>query len=152
MFDNITKLLGKAEPKEIEKKKSLISGFAVGLHEKSEQFSKFLGSSLNEASKEYFTIKEKCKDLHYTNFDLASRHLEKGNLSEAIFRFRFVKKFWPNDFDAYYQLAYCLVLKNKPEKAKEVLEELLKLNPNYNPIAKELLEHLNKAITDAKNS
>ncbi len=152
MFDNIKKLLGKSQPQEVETKENLISGLASGLRDKSEKFSQFLGSSINEARKEYLSIKEKCQDLHQTNFDLANRHLEKGNLSEAIFRFRFVKKFWPHDFDAYYQLAYCLVLKNKPEKAKEVLEDLLEKDPNYDPVANELLEHLNKVIADAKNS
>jgi tetratricopeptide (TPR) repeat protein len=152
MFDSIKKLLVKPKPQEIKTTKNLVSGLALELRDKSEKFSKFLENSFKNAREEYYSIQEKCQDLHKTNFDLACSHLEKGNLSEAIFRFRFVKKFWPHDFDAYYQLAYCLVLKNKPHKAKKVLEELLEKDPNYDPLANKLLEHLNKFIADAKKS
>jgi len=147
MFSSIKKLLGNSESDKATKQKGLVSSLSFNLRDKSEKFSQFIGEKLDSAREEFFTIKEKCKDLHKTNFDLGNRHLEKGNLSEAILRFRIIKKFWPNDFDAYYQLAYCLVLKNKPRKARRVLEELLEKDPGYDPLAQELLDHLNQILS-----
>ncbi len=127
---------------ESEEKESGGTKLAIALKEKSEKFSNFLSEQMEVAKKEFFTIKEKCKDLRQTNYNLGIFHLEKGNLSEAIFRFRLTKKFWPDHFDTYYQLAYCLTLKKKNEEAKKVLQELLEKKPDYDKKARELLEHL----------
>jgi tetratricopeptide (TPR) repeat protein len=143
MFDSFKKLLGKSKPDEIED-----PAITENLAKKSEKFQQFLNESFSSIKNEILAAKEKMKDLHQANFDLGNRHLENGNLSEAIFRFRFIKKFWPDDYDAYYQLAYCLILKEKPKKARRVLEELLEKNPNYDPVAQELLDRLNGVIGD----
>jgi len=149
MLEGIKKFLAKPKENAAQEKKGLVSNLTFGISEKSEKFSQLITNGFSSACEEYFSIKEKCQDLHTANFNLGNKHLEKGNLSEAIFRFRFIKKFWPDDFDAHYQLAYCLVLKNKYRKARAVLEELLEKEPNYNPIAKELLAHLNQVLGDA---
>ena len=95
-----------------------------------------------EMEHEKSLIKEKMKDLHSTNFELGLKHLENGRLKDASIRFFLMRKFWPDDPDAYFQHAYCLILRNKNEAAKKVLEELLRKNPNYDPKANELLEHI----------
>ncbi len=146
MFSNLKKLLGKTKSKHQEEEKDL--SFSENLENKSEKFKKFLNDSFLSIKTEISTVREKAKDLHQTNFELGNHHLENGNLSEAIFRFRFIKKFWPDDYDAYYLLAYCLTLKEKPRKARRVLEELLEKDPNYDPAARELLDHLNRVIGD----
>lgn len=145
MFSNLKKLLKGSKPAQPEEEKLKPSESLVS---KSEKFKRFLNESLESVKNEISAVREKAKDLHQTNFELGNRHLENGNLSEAIFRFRFIKKFWPDDYDAYYLLAYCLTLKEKPRKARRVLEELLEKDPNYDPAARELLEHLNGVIGD----
>jgi TolA-binding protein len=101
----------------------------------------FVNNKLEEAKNELFTMKGKMGNLLETNYQLGLRHIERGNISDAIFRFRFIKKFWPNCYDAYYQLAYCLCLKNRVSEAKKILNELLVKNPDHNK-AKDLLNKL----------
>ena len=84
-------------------------------------------------------------------FSNGSKHLANGKLSEAIFRFRFTKKMWPDFFDAYYSLAYCLVLNKKLIEAKKHLEELLAKKPDYNPKAKALLDMINKKLSTSSD-
>lgn len=133
----------KAENLEDEKK-SLAKNIETG----SKKISQFFVSGISSIKTEISVIKEKFQNLHQTNIDLANYHLEKGNISEAIFRFRIIKKFWPNDYESYYQLAYYLALEGKLRKSRRVLEELLEKNPDYDPIAQDLLDHLNKALGD----
>lgn len=142
MFGKILKkLIGKSD-----KKKNTAEKHAGALREKAEKLSHFLEEKFHEAHEEFFILKDKLKNLRETNYKVGLKHLENDNLSEAIFRFRFMKKFWPDFFDAYYQLAYCLVLDNKIFEAKQVLVELLTKNPNYDPKGKELLDEIKKAI------
>ncbi len=117
--------------------------FANTIKEKSQSLTNMLGDKFEQAKNEFFIIKDKCHNLLETNYNLGEKHLARGNLKEAIFRFRFIKKFWPKHLDSQYKLAYCLTLDKKPEEAKKVLEELLIQNPDYDPQAKELLELIN---------
>lgn len=152
IFGNLKKFLGfskKEDPKNSEGSNNDIS---KTLRNKSEKFSIFLANSFDRVKDEIFSIREKCQNLRETNFDLGMLHLENGNIPEAIFRFRIIKKFWPDFYDAYFQLAYSLAVNDKVAEAKKVLEELLSKDPNYDPIAQELLDHLNKITSDAKNS
>ena len=113
---------------------------------------KILSNTLCERAdivrKEILTVRERSKNLRKSNYELGLKHLENGDLSDAIFRFRFIKKFWPDLYDAYYQLAYCLVLKKKPAEAKMILEELLLKKPDYEEKARELLGHINSGLND----
>ena len=119
------------------------------LTNKLSQFSSFVSKKINEAIEEYHVIRKKMQNLYQTNYDLGMRHLERGNLSEAVFRFRIIKKFWPDKYEAYYQLAYCLILLKKPHKAKIVIDELLMKNPDYKSKVAELL---NSIEAEEKNS
>ncbi len=97
-------------------------------------------------------MKEKTKDLRSSNYELGLKHLENERLSEAIVRFRIIKKFWPDFYEAYYQLAYCLVLKGKPYEARKSLIELLEKQPNFNPIANELLNYIDNILAEDEKS
>ncbi|MBM3580098.1 MAG: hypothetical protein FJX34_04935 [Alphaproteobacteria bacterium] len=116
--------------------------FADGLRSRADKLTDFLGERFEFAKKEYFIIKDKMRNLREANYQLGLRHLEKGEMRDAIFRFRFIKRFWPDLWDAYYQLGYCLVLDKRPKEAKLVLEELLKKNPAYDSKAQELLDNV----------
>ncbi len=117
--------------------------FAVELKSKSQNLLSFTNQKIEQAKDEFFTIKGKFNNLLETNYKLGLKHLENGNLSEAIFRFRFINKFWPNHLDSYYQLAHCLVLKNKFPEAKKVLETLVNKDSQYGNNVKELLDLIN---------
>ncbi len=117
---------------------------------KNKKFSANLGSKLvdisdnisNLINKEISDIAQKTKDLKKTNHDLALKHLKKGNISEASFRFWIMTKFWPDYYDAYYERAYCLYIENKISKSRKVLEVLLKKNSHLQQKAQELMDKL----------
>lgn len=142
-------MLGKAfnnsisKNKKIEEKPENNIGFFDNIKTKLETFFHLGKSKVQETKDEIFEMKEKLGNLLETNYKLGLTHLENGNLSDAVFRFRFIIKFWPHHLDSYYQLAYCLVLKNKFLQAKKVLEELLVKDPNYDQKAQDLLNRIN---------
>ncbi|MBU6339412.1 MAG: tetratricopeptide repeat protein [Rickettsiales bacterium] len=125
--------------KNTEEKKSEL---ATSLKQKSQDLSNFVGDKIKLAQDEVVTIRKKCSNLLETNYQLGLKHLENDNLSEAIFRFRFINKFWPNHLESYYQLAYCLILANKFDKAKKVLNKLVAKDPEYMEDAQELLKSI----------
>jgi tetratricopeptide (TPR) repeat protein len=139
MFDFIIKKIAKKDANSQKK------GSQIGrkFRENSKKASELLDTKLQFAKKEFFVIKDKCKNLQQTNYQLGLHHLEKGNLSEAVFRFRIIKKIWPEFLDAYYQMAYALFLRKKFKLAKDVLNELLAKNPSHLQ-AQELLSRLNQ--------
>ncbi len=142
MIGNILKkLVGKSDKKPKEKPKS--EKLAENLRKKSEELTRFLGDKMELVQEEYFSIREKTKNLRQTNYDLGMKHLENGHIDEAIIRFKIICKFWPDVVDAQYQLAYCLVLKEKFKEAKKVLDQLLSKNPDYNQKAHDLLGQIN---------
>lgn len=114
--------------------------------EKSEKFFNIAKETFEKAHNEIFVIRGKLQNLRQVNYDLGMKHLENGHLKDAIFRFRFIKKFWPDHFDAYYQLAYCLALRKKPQEAKIIIEELLSKKPDYSSKAQDLLQHIENSL------
>jgi hypothetical protein len=137
----INKALGKKSEKE-EKSEKIASKIKNNV----KNFSGFLSEKTDLALKEYASIKEKSKNLVETNYKLGISHLEKGNLSDASLRFFIMTKFWPQFYEAHYQLAYVLILKEKPLKAKKVLEDVLSKNAELDPKFRELLNEINSNI------
>jgi tetratricopeptide (TPR) repeat protein len=150
MIGNILKkLVGKSDKKLKEASKG--EKLAENLRKKSEEFTQFLGDKMESVREEYFSIREKTKNLRQTNYDLGIKHLENGHVDEAIIRFKIIRRFWPDVIDAQYQIAYCLVLKEKFKEAKKVLDELLNKNPDYDQKAHDLLDHINSS-EESKNA
>jgi len=131
----------KKDQQNIEQEKGSENKF----HKKIDSILQFGETKLEEAKTEYSVIKSKLSNLLETNYQLGLKHIERGNLSEAIFRFKFIKFFWKDCFDAYYQLAYVLILAKKPYQAKKVLNELIIKNPDYIDKATLLLASLEKS-------
>jgi len=144
MFKTVKKILLGNNSKEANSSEVAKISLGDKIQQKAQGFIKFIQDRIEESKSEFGDIKSKMSNLLETNYQLGLRHLAKGNISDAIFRFRFIKKFWPNCFDAYYQLAYCLVLNKRVFEAKKILKELLEKDPNYDPKAKALLENLNQ--------
>jgi len=134
-----------------ENDKESKKGLAVALREKSLELSDALNEKIETAKNELYNMKDKYDNLLETNYNLGLKHIDNGNLSEAIFRFRFIKKFWPEYYDAYYQLAYCLVLNRKSVEAKVILEELEKKNPNH-PQGRELSQLIDSDLFLPQNA
>ena len=150
MIGNILKkLVGKSDKKPKEESKS--EKLAENLRKKSEELTQFLGDKMESVREEYFSIREKTKNLRQTNYNLGIKHLENGHVDEAIIRFKIIRRFWPDVIDAQYQIAYCLVLKEKFKEAKKVLDELLNKNPDYDQKAHDLLDHIN-SLEESKNA
>lgn len=82
--------------------------------------------------------KRKFDNLYQTNYNNGIYHLEHGNLWDATFRFKVIMRFWPDKVEPRYQYAICLVIMGDENKATEILNEILKKNPNYSK-AKDLL-------------
>ncbi len=137
----LKKFFRKKEEQNLEQKQRPENKF----HKKIDSALKFGEAKLEEAKSEYSIIKDKLLNLLDTNYQLGLRHIERGNLSEAIFRFKFIKLFWPSCFDAYYQLAYALILAKRPYQAKKILNELVIRNPDYTDKANALLASIENA-------
>jgi len=74
----------------------------------------------------------KMNHLSETNYELGLDHLYRGNLNDALLRFKLVDKFFnPHDSKTYYQLGWTYFLKNNYSKAIEYLE---KSNEKYKTI------------------
>lgn len=72
---------------------------------------------------------EKSKDIIKNNYELGHRHLQLGNVNDAIMRFRFVTWLDPKRVDAYYYLGCSYLAKNEKGKARAAFEKTLKLRP-----------------------
>ena len=128
IFKSVKKIVG-FEDKNANADKRAETGDST-LEKKINQLSNFFGKIFKSITSEHKIIKEKMKDLYRSNYDLGIKHLKNGNVKEAIFRFRIIRKFWPNNYDAYYQLIYCLMLNNELEEAQKIIDDLLIRNPN----------------------
>jgi predicted TPR repeat methyltransferase len=69
--------------------------------------------------------RHKLKNLIQTNFNLGVYHFKQHHITDAYFRFKMVLYFDPNNAMAHYYLATCLVIKNKPAKAIEILNKAI---------------------------
>lgn len=77
------------------------------------------------------TNQKKLSNLEETNLKLGLYHLRSNHVNDAIFRFRLVLLFNKNSAEAYYNLARCQYIKGDKVKAKQNLDECLRLNPNH---------------------
>lgn len=90
--------------------------------------------------------REKFHNLYQTNYDTGMYHLEHGNLWDASFRFKIIKRFWPSKLEAQYRYAYCLVLQGLDSDATRLLSEILSKDSNYKE-ARELFDKIEKNDT-----
>lgn len=128
-----------------EKNKTKISrteSIANFFREKSSSFLIFICNHFEVVRKEIEIIKLKSKNLLETNYNLGLKHLEKGNLGDATFRFKFIKKFWPHHYESHYQLAYCYFLQNRFARSKKILEELIIIDPTIKDKALQLIAQI----------
>jgi lipopolysaccharide biosynthesis regulator YciM len=135
MLKNIFSKLFRKKAKQ-EKKSNLNNS---GLFGNIKKLNNFFSHQFQEAIDELKLTKERFGDLTDSNYEIALNHMEKGNVNDAIFRFKFIIRFLENSDMARYGLAYCYVLKNKFDKAEKILHDLEKNSGEFQFKAKELL-------------
>ena len=74
---------------------------------------------------------EKARDVEQNNYELGLRHLALRNLSDAIFRFRFVTWLNPKRAEAWYFLGCSYMAAEKKPQARDALRRALALKPLY---------------------
>jgi tetratricopeptide (TPR) repeat protein len=119
----------------------------------SNKLSNMVNGFFSKTAQEFRVIMEKSKDLSTTNYNLGMKYLNEGNLKEAIFRFKITKKFWPDNYDAHYQLIVCLILDNKLVKARQITNQLLEKAPHFQERITELnIRRHKEEFENSKNS
>ena len=79
---------------------------------------------IDESKNTFEEVTKRSKNLYESNLDLAYFHLNKGNLNDAIFRFKIVHHFAPaeNKLKYEYELGRCYFYKNQMTKAVKHLQ------------------------------
>ncbi len=87
-----------------------------------EVISSFFGNLKNEI----LSIRYKIKDLRKTNYDLGMYHYNTGNLPDALFRFKLLKRFYKDADELDYFIGRCYIERNMAEKARPYIDAYLK--------------------------
>src|SRR5690606_24084006 len=82
---------------------------------------------------------DKFTDIVNNNFDLGRKHLQLGNLGDALFRFKFVLWMEPKHADALYSLGRVYMMEGRTAQARQVLQKSLALKPGNEDAAYMLL-------------
>lgn len=75
--------------------------------------------------------REKLKDIPGTNYKLGISHMHRGNISDAILRFRMVSFLTPENPDAHYNLGRCFIMAGENDNAKKQFEKTIQMKKNY---------------------
>lgn len=78
---------------------------------------------------------EKMRDITKNNYDLGLLHLENGNVTDAIFRFRIVTLMDPQHVDAWFFLGTAYMADRKMSMAQSALQKAVNLRPGYEEAA-----------------
>lgn len=105
------------------------------------------GQLLSGYRKFVANTKQKLGNMSDTNYNTGMYHLDRGNLFDATFRFKIIKKFWPDRLEAQCKYAYCLILQNMINDATILLHEILAKDPNMVE-AQQLLNRINNGEAD----
>jgi predicted TPR repeat methyltransferase len=90
-----------------------------------------LKQKFNDFLTECSQSKDKLKDIPGTNYNLGLAHMQRGNIEDAVLRFRMVIFLTPENIGARYYLARCLLLLGEEENAKEQFNLVLKSQADY---------------------
>ncbi len=74
---------------------------------------------------------EKIRDITKNNFELGKMHLQLGNLSDAVFRFRMVTWLEPKHTEAWFFLGASYMAEKKLKLARQALQKAVDLYPGY---------------------
>jgi predicted TPR repeat methyltransferase len=100
----------------------------------------FLKQKMDEFVKECNESKEKLKDIPGTNYRLGLTHMHRGNIEDAVMRFRMVAFLTPENINAYYNLGRCLLLLDDEEGARVQFKKVLEMDANNADVKYQLLK------------
>lgn len=89
---------------------------------------KRVSNVINNIKDFFLNFKEKYGNLKELNYRLGLAHLKSGRIVEAKRRFRIILFFWPSNFKAASQYAYCLILMDKARDAQLILDRILDID------------------------
>jgi predicted TPR repeat methyltransferase len=72
----------------------------------------------------------KLQDLPRTNYELGVEHMQMGNITDAVMRFKFVTRLRPTHAQAWYGLGCCELDLGHVDNARRALEKTLSLIPD----------------------
>lgn len=106
-----------------------------------------LERKIKELPDHYAIVREKMKDLTKTNTELGFRHLELGNISDAVMRFKMVLRwFGPDHPPAVYGLACCRKEEGNYEDAIRLFKQAIELKNNDYPEAEYALAQIDSSV------
>lgn len=116
----------------LENSKKKISGLIDNLKQK-----------IQSLPDQYTIIREKMQDLTKTNTELGFKHLELGNISDAVMRFKLVLRwFSPNHAPALYGLGLCRKEEGDYVEATALLKKAIELADGNYPEAEYALAQI----------
>jgi predicted TPR repeat methyltransferase len=74
---------------------------------------------------------EKMRDIAKNNYELGTMHLERGNVTDAIFRFKLVTMLEPKNVDAWFFLGTSYMADSKMALAEKALEKAVNLRNDF---------------------
>lgn len=87
-------------------------------------FISFVYNTKNDLQSNFKAFKRNWGNLRNVNLDLATYHINNGNIDDAIFRLKILTfLISPNDEDAFALLAFCYLVKGKKEKTLEYINK-----------------------------
>jgi predicted TPR repeat methyltransferase len=92
------------------------------------------GNPAEGMMRKLFSLKEnwyKNTDIVKNNYELGLTHFQRGNISDAVFRFKLVTWIEPAHGEAWYYLGRSQLAEGKLAQASESLKKALKLKPDH---------------------
>ncbi len=139
MLKTFKKLFVKKKKKEDKEQK-----FVNSVKNSSSKIVNLLSLEFQDFCRELKIMKQKSKNLFETNMNLGLKKIENGDISEAIFRFKFTSIVWSDKPEPKYYLAYCYILKKKYSQAQKILRKNLENQPDHLPSQDLLLKIENR--------
>lgn len=92
---------------------------------------------------------EKFENFEKTNYDLGLYHLQKGNLGDALIRFKIVN-LMQNSFENQFQLIRTYILKKEFKTAKILLDKLNIEKNNFSENDEKKLKNIQEIVYNQK--
>lgn len=89
-------------------------------------FSEILRDYVEGVKSELGSLKDRVHDLKGTNYSLGMMHYKSGNMTDALLRFKMLKKFYPEMIELDYLIGRAYIENSEDVKAKPFIESYLK--------------------------
>lgn len=108
-----------------------------------------VSNMMSSVSDNIIMFRERLSNLRQTNIDLAMHHYNSGNLKDAVFRFKMIKRFYKDYPYSDYYLGRCYLEMNNTAKAKTHLSSYIASN---DAVFREGAEYCYRIVTNDEQS